>query len=446
MTRKLTTTFLFMLLGLSAPAQTTTAAPSQDQAQAQQQSADPTQSFVSPLGLGTGATLGVTAKGTSVTASIEQQLARPPINFWQVGFSGTLDKNGQTQVFSSQDKDAPGFKGKVGFGYSSFIKVRPVLNSTAADFLRQAWCRDALALINKTLEAPADIPADAGCSTAVSLVQAAMDNMPPGDADTRKTDYLVLTSVAGIAATLTENDQTTVCKAFKIPAPNVYQLCPEGAKARVGIADQQRKYPELYSLIVRGAPGKFQWKGWASWAPNLTSVNYRTVNNGVPDLANKLQWTRLLNTGVGDLAFYYGPFALGVEGGFGQTVQVSTQNVCNNITSGTFTSQKCDTAMIGQPKPSNSWLSSETLEVYPLPGWSKNLLIRPGAQVVFSYVAPTAGGHSSEITLPFYFAPSASPMKFVFGIQPTWDWNTDPKIGKKFSVSVFAGARPSITK
>jgi hypothetical protein len=37
-------------------------------------------------------------------------------------------------------------------------------------------------------------------------------------------------------------------------------------------------------------------------------------------------------------------------------------------------------------------------------------------------------------------------MKFVFGIQPTWDWNTDPKIGKKFSVSVFAGARPTIVK
>lgn len=30
-------------------------------------------------------------------------------------------------------------------------------------------------------------------------------------------------------------------------------------------------------------------------------------------------------------------------------------------------------------------------------------------------------------------------MKFVFGIEPIWDWNTDPKVEKKFSVALFVG-------
>jgi hypothetical protein len=37
-------------------------------------------------------------------------------------------------------------------------------------------------------------------------------------------------------------------------------------------------------------------------------------------------------------------------------------------------------------------------------------------------------------------------MKFAFGIEPIWHWNTDPKVGKKFSVALFFGARPEITK
>jgi hypothetical protein len=60
-------------------------------------------------------------------------------------------------------------------------------------------------------------------------------------------------------------------------------------------------------------------------------------------------------------------------------------------------------------------------------------------------VAPVAGGHSSELAAPLYVSPSVSRMSFVVGVQPTWDWNTDPTVGNKFSVLVFVGARPSIT-
>ena len=82
----------------------------------------------------------------------------------------------------------------------------------------------------------------------------------------------------------------------------------------------------------------------------------------------------------------------------------------------------------------------------PLPVLGKGATIVPGAQVQYSYSAPTTGGHSSELALPIYLAPALSPMSFVFGVQPTWDWNTDPKIGNRFFVSLFVGARPSVSK
>ena len=426
--------FALQLFGQANPTQT------------QDQGADPTQSFASPLGLGTGATLAVTGKGASVTASIERQVVSPAVNFWQVAVLGTTNKNGQTVVFSSRDADAPGFKGKVGLGKSSFIKQRPIYTKTGGDFLREAWCRDLLAVVNKTLTAPATtIQRGTTCHDAILAVQAALANSPGLNADTKTVDTLVVTQLAGISDGVTLSQQAAVCNALKTQA-NLYQFCPDSSKVIKSVEDQRTVYPELYSGIVLGQPGKLQWKIWGSWAPTLTSADYRAVNNGVADLVTKLHWTQLLNTGLGDLAFYYGRLALGAEGGFGQTVQISTQNVCSNLTSGTFTSQKCDTAMIGKPNPTNAWMGSATLELTPLPILGKGALINPGVQTVFSYTAPTSGGHTSELAVPFFFAPSVAPMKFVFGVQPTWDWNTDPKVGNKFSVTLFIGARPEITK
>ena len=103
-------------------------------------------------------------------------------------------------------------------------------------------------------------------------------------------------------------------------------------------------------------------------------------------------------------------------------------------------------AMIGKPNPTNAWMASSALQFYPIAVLGKGTLFNPGVQVNFSYVAPTTGGHSSELAFPFYVAPSASPMKFVVGIQPTWDWNTSPKIGNKFTISLFVGARPEVAK
>jgi hypothetical protein len=421
----------------------------------QDKGADATQSFVSPLGLGTGATLAVTSKGTDVKAAVARQIANSPINFWQVGVSGTTDKNGQAAVYSSRDSDAPGFTAKVGLGWSSFVKLRPEYTHWAADFLLQAWCRDMVTAVDKTLAVNrdvthvADIPPDASCRTAVDLEQKTLAKSPPVDPAGKpddgavKTDALVLKQLDAIADNPTPANQMTACRALKDTKP-FYDLCPDSGKPIKGLTDQVQAYPKID--LPLHAPSKLQAKLWASWAPTLNSTSYRPVTNGVADLSSTQNWTKLLNSGVGDIALYYGPLAFGVEGGYGQTVQIKTQNICNNTTSGTYVAQQCDIAMVGIPKPSNSWLFSSVLQVTPLPLLGKGATIVPGAQVMYSYTAPQSGGHSSELAVAIYLAPSLNPMSFVLGIQPTWDWNTDPKVGNKFLVSLFVGARPPLSK
>jgi hypothetical protein len=413
---------------------------------------DPAQSFVSPLGLGTGATIAVTQNGLGITTAIARQMFNPAFNFWQAGFSGTTNTNGQLAVYSSQEADAPGFKAKVGLGKSSFVKYRPVYTFTAGEFRLQAWCRDLVNQANKTLPGAGQIKIESAvtCSNAIAMEQSALKATPPVD-DTGKVDskaqtldQQILRSLAATANNMTPFVQEDICKTLKSNA-DFYQFCPDSGKPQKSVEDEHNTYPGL-DTYTRDAPSKFEWKFWGSYEPILTSTAYRPVTNGVADLSSKQNWTKLLNTGVGDFAFYYGSLALGLEGGYGQTVQIKTQNVCNNTVSGTFTAQQCSMAMIGKPVPTNAWISSTTVQVSPLPIFGKGSALSSGAQVLFSYVAPTSGGHSSELAAPLYLSPSATRMSFVVGIQPTWDWNTDPKVGNKFSVLVFVGARPTITK
>lgn len=413
---------------------------------------DAKQSFVSPLGLGTGATVAVTQNGTNITAAVARQMTNPTINFWQVAFSGTTNTNGQASVYSTQQSDAPAFKGKIGFGQSSFIRPWLMFTETAADFLEQAWCRDLVNQVNKTLPAPGQItiPSRVSCVDAVAVEKKALDAYPPVDgtgkvdAKTQAADQLVLLDLGNVATAMTPLVVEGICKNFQKSDPDFFQFCP-GQKSYKDYADQQKAYPGL-DTYTKGAPSAFQWKLWGSWVPVLTSTPYYAVANGVADLSTKQNWTQLLSTGVGDIALYYKSLVFGVEVGYGQTVQIVQQNVCNNTTSGTVTAQKCSMAMVGKPDPKNSWIASSTLQVVPLPFLAKGTGLTTGAQIQFSYTAPISGGHSSEIAVPLYLSPSTKQVSFVVGVQPTWDWNTNPMIGNKFSVSVFVGARPSISK
>ena len=413
---------------------------------------DPSQSFVSPLGLGTGATIAVTQNGLGITTAIARQMFNPTFNFWEAGFSGTTNTNGQAAVYSSQQADAPAFKAKVGLGKSSFIRYRPIYTFTAGEFRLQAWCRDLVAQVDKTLPGVAQtkISGAMTCSDAINMEQRALKATPPVDdagkvdSKAQALDQKLLQQLSAAAGALTPLTQLTICTSLK-NEKDFYQFCPGSPTPYKSVEDEHNAYPGL-DTYTREAPSKFEWKIWGSYEPILTSTAYRPVTNGVADLSSKLNWTKLLNTGVGNFAFYYGNLALGLRGGYGQTVTIKTQNVCNNTVSGSYTAQQCSMAMIGKPVPDNSWISSTTLQVSPLPIFAKGSALSSGAQVLFSYTAPTSGGHSSELATPIYLSPSATRMSFVVGVQPTWDWNTDPKVGNKFSVLVFVGARPTITK
>jgi hypothetical protein len=438
---------LLMLACLPCSAQT-----SQSPGTTTSNGSDPKQSFVSPLGLGTGATLAVTQNGTNITGAVARQMTNPAINFWQVAFSGTTNTNGQASVYSTQQSDAPAFKGKIGFGHSSFVRPWLVFTQTAADFLEQAWCRDLVNQVNNTLPAAGQItiPSRVLCADAVAMEKKALDAYPPEDgtgkvdAKAQAADQLVLVDLGNVAKAMTPPVVENICKNFEKSAPDFFQFCP-GQKSHKEWADQQKAYPGL-DTYTKEAPSAFQWKIWGSWAPVLSSTPYYAVTNGVADLSKKLNWTQLLNTAVADTALYYRSIAFGVEGGFGQTVQIVQQNVCKNTTSGSVTAQQCSMAMVGKPNPKDSWIASSTLQVAPLPFLTKGTGLSTGAQIQFSYTAPTSGGHSSEIAVPLFVSPSAKQVSFVVGIQPAWDWNTNPMIGNKFSISVFVGARPQITK
>ena len=441
--------FLCLLMSASFPCSAQT---SQSPTGTASTGSDPKQGFVSPLGLGTGATVAVTQNGTNITAAVARQVIHPVINFWQVAFSGTTNTNGQASVYSTQQSDAPAFKGKVGLGKSSFIRPWKVFTETAADFLEQAWCRDLVNHVNGTLPSAGQItiPSRVLCVDALAMEKKALDASPPEDgtgkvdAKTQATDQLVLLDLGNVANAMTPTVVQNICNNFQKDATDFFQFCP-GQKSYKEYADQQNAYPGL-DTYTKGTPSAFQWKMWGSWAPVLSSTPYYAVSNGAADLSNKLNWTQLLNTGVGDIALYYRSLAFGVEGGFGQTVQIVQQNVCKNTTSGNVTAQQCSMAMVGKPNPKDSWLASSTLQVAPLPFLTKGTGLSTGAQIQFTYTAPTSGGHASEIAVPLYLSPSAKQMSFVVGVQPTWDWNTNPMIGNKFSISVFVGVRPSITK
>lgn len=200
-----------------------------------------------------------------------------------------------------------------------------------------------------------------------------------------------------------------ICEATLKSNADFYKFCPDSGKPQKTVEEEHDTYSGL-DTYVEQAPSKFQWKIWSSWTPVLTSTSYRPVTNGVADLSNKQNWTQLLNSGVGDLAIYYGSLAVGVEGGYGKTVDIKTQNVCNNTVSGTFTAQQCSMAMLGKPSPKNSWLASTTLQIAPLPIFHKAAPLTTGTQVRFNYAAPTAGGHSSELAVPVYLSPSTTQM------------------------------------
>jgi len=446
-----------LLVCSGAVAQSTSSSPTSTSTKKASTGSDQAQSFESALGQGTGAVLSVSEKGTTVNVAASQSRGIKGINFWQAGLSGTVDTNGQAKTYSTRDSDAPAFKAKLGFGHSSFIRNWKTYNRTSAEFSTQALCLDEVTLVDASLPKAGRLKPDfkdasgSPCADAVNRERAALSKNPPLDAhgkpDKAKHDQDAqvlddLSHLAELYAAAPNGTDLLVAKENDCQrwAPDFQEKC------YVSPEDNEGFYPALGKGIVREPPTGFQWKTWASWAPVLVSTPYRPVVGGVAQLSSKQNWSQLLNTGLGEIALYSGRYALGMEGGYGETVQIKQQNVCLNTTSGSYLAQDCSNAMVGKPNPKNSWLTSATLQAVSLPVFGKGGSLAAGAQVQFTYTAPTTGSHSSEIGVPFFISPKSDRYSFVVGFQPTWDRNTDPTIGNKFSITVFAGARPSLMR
>ncbi len=392
-----------------------------------------------------------------------------------MGLAGTMSQSGQASVYSSTDSDAPGFQAKAGVGKSSFQSVDTDAYTAAAGFFMvEAWCFDVVGTINKTMSKSAALGNDANCTTAIHAVSTALAKSasqpkagqpaPKAAMNTDALTKLLNVDLLKIDKEIEDSLKTAktkedlrkaandlgierqkLCQDLKTLLPDAYNFCPDSGKIQKSAQDQEIKYPAAYmrTMMPFELPA-FYYKIAGNWIPDLTSVDYRSINNGVASLGTKQYWTRLLNTGAADVALYYKRLSFGTELAYGETVKVKTQNVCDNTTNGAYTAQSCDVAMVGAPVPQRTRSISGALALNPIPFISSaSRLFRSGLQANYYYAA-TNTGHSTQLSIPLYLAPAITPMALVFGVQPTWKWNTDPTIGNSFAVSIFAGARPRV--
>jgi hypothetical protein len=409
--------------------------------------ADSTQSFVSPLGLGSGATIAVMQKGATAAASIEQQLTASWVNFWQLGLSGATNTNGQAAVYSSTDTGAPGFKGKLGFGHSSFQATDTRAYTAAGRRLKgEVWCINVAAKLAGLSLARSDAARYTSCKPMIDAAMATLAALPSGvDAKSAATKVDVLKDLqAALFDEAAAEDR--ICKTLKAASAEAYNACPDSGAIDLSVEDLGQIYPTLYSQIVQvAALPALYYKLSLNWSPTLVSTDYRSVVNGVPNLATNEHWSRVLNAVAMDASVYYKAWSFGLETAYGKTVSIVEQNVCNTTTSGTFTAQQCKNAMIGEPDPMNTASVTGAISFTPAANSKTAALIRPGFEAVAYFERPSGtDGHKTQISLPLYMAPISAPLKFVIGLEPIWTWNTEPKQKNDFSVVLFVGARPNV--
>jgi hypothetical protein len=410
-------------------------------------SADATQSFISPLGLGSGATISVTQKGATATAAIDQQFQASVVNFFQAGLSGTTNTNGQASVYSSTDSGAPGLKGKVGVGYSSFQGTKTADYTAASDrFKGEVWCINVAAKLAGLSISSKEAAALPSCAPVIAAAQAALAKLPAGkDAKTIEAEQAVLSELQKGLSNEAATEQA-VCPTLKPVSAEAFNACPDSGAPDIGVSDVGNIYTALYARIVEPTflPALY-FKASLNWSPNLVSTDYRSVTNGVPNLATSEHWSSLLNAVAADGSLYYKAWSFGAEAAYGKTVDIKQQNVCKTQTNGAYTAQSCENAMIGRPEPVNTASGTAALSYAPAGTSSIARLFRPGIELLGYFEHPSgAGGHKTELSLPLYLTPIATPLKAVIGLQPMWTWNSETGQKNDFSVLLFVGARPSV--
>jgi|SRR5579862_9565730 len=409
---------------------------------------DPVQGLNSPFQVGSGATFLITQDKKSVTAALTGQLdSKSPINIWQLGVTGATNDEGKSLVYATSDTAAPGFKAKIGFGYSSFMTADTTdYRAQSRKFLDEAWCLDEVAAVSKSLPTPVARTAGQLCQAFLQVVQKSFASGPPANVDAAKAAKAVLDTLSTTASSVSPEKRSAACALFKNDAKDAFKMCQESGAVEKSPEDRKKDYPELYRATIVTLPPSFYYTIVGNYTPTLASAAYRDVVNGVADLSTNHEWVRMLQGATIDTALYYRRFAAGVSVGYLETADIKLSSVCKETTNGDYRAESCKDAMLGKPDPDRAVSVKTVLALDPLVMPTRSTIVRPGAQLELYYENPSSGkGYKSEIAVPFFLAPVESPMKLVVGVRPTWSKNTtgdDPDT--HFSVMLFIGARPGV--
>jgi hypothetical protein len=409
---------------------------------------DETQSFDSPLPLAGGFTLAASKDKTTVTLAMTSTVAAPGL-FWQFGISGTADK-GESTVFTNADGFAPGVRGKVGLGYSSFLAEEDPARDAQVDlFMREAWCIDAVRATAKTIGttfvALPDTKSVATCRSVYDYLPKAFEtwktSIPAPKEDDVKAVAAVIPKIESvITAGFADVAYLQACDAIKD-----IEWAKATCRSKKSLNLQARKYPLVFQRVVTIPSKAWDFLISANWTPTITATKYRPIISGVADLSTEEKWRGLLNGGTLDASVRYRRLSAGGQFSYADKLdekKMEPVDVCERTTDGAFYADRCRKAAIGEPDPFASAAVSAVIALDPIMSSFGESSFRPGVQLTARWERLAEGKKRYLVSIPLYLARINSPFDLVVGVKPTYEWVRGPKPSEDFAVSIFLGARP----
>jgi hypothetical protein len=407
---------------------------------------DQTQALDSPLPLVGGATVTASKDETSVSVAVNQQVVKHGL-FWQAGVAGSATE-GSAPVFSRSNGIPSGVSAKVGIGFSSFLaednnRYLVQLN----EFMTEAWCLDEVSAAAKAMGDAGpdlgDLARETKCGPSYDKVDRALAPWKTKvGAEKAKPLETTLEQVKKVidSAFKEVKGRFAACKALtKIDWAKAVCSNPNDETL------QAATYPALYERVVTAKEKAWRFKVSANWTPSFTSAKYRPVTNGVPDLADEQKWNGFLNGGTIDTTFHYKAFIAGLQFGYADKLDddaMKPVDVCRRTMQGDYYYDDCKKSVIGKPEPFANPTVGAVLALDPLIPSVGDTSFRPGAQIAAKWERIAEGKKRLSVSIPIYLARADSPLDFVFGIKPAYEWNRGTKKSENFAVSAFIGARP----
>jgi hypothetical protein len=424
------------------------------QAQDKKDGGDQTQSFDSPLPLVGGATLQVAKDKTSVAFALAGQKKMAVFNYWQIGFSGTANADGEADVYSEAEGVTPGVKAKIGFGYSSFLAEDTSARDDQMDeFMANVRCISMVVAARKQL--PEKYRPTIPKEDAVTDCGALIEVLEPKTAEAKgageikddaqkQFDLVFKTLKVASKPAVTFESMDSACEELK-NVTYAYRYC-DGSGKKIGTPeDLGARYKQLYAKIVTIGEKSLRYRVSLNWTPAMTGIEYKPLVEGKPDLSAQEKWVGFLNGGSIDFTVHHRALILGLQAGFADKLDekaTTPVDVCKVTTQGEYYFEKCKAAALGKPSPFSKVAYGGVLAIDPLLPSLSDSAFRPGLQINGKRETLQNDKYRWVLSGSLYVARIDAPMKLVVGIRPTYTWlrGTDKK--DDFKVAVFIGVRP----